>query len=233
MPTLNSSYRVRSSSETMARRCLHGALVVIAALMSVWVPAAVAQQASPQHADGVTIRGTVLNSADKFVGDASVRLEQKGVQGVVETKTDAAGVYAFRALQAGSYTLSAEKTGLRSRAITVIASSPGDQKQVDLVLEVSGVVQKDSTASSPPSTQAMEFADKPNFTVAGVTDWTAVGGHGSDSSLRTSEALARETLTLKPENPGHSASGFPGGASEENESESTSARSSCRRSREF
>jgi thioredoxin-like negative regulator of GroEL len=54
----------------------------------------------------------------------------------------------------------------------------------------------------------MEFADKPNFTVAGVTDWTAVGGHGSDSSLRTSEALARETLTLKPEDSGKSASGF-------------------------
>jgi cytochrome c-type biogenesis protein CcmH/NrfG len=45
----------------------------------------------------------------------------------------------------------------------------------------------------------MEFADKPNFTVAGVTDWTAVGGHGSDATLRTSEALARETLALKPQ----------------------------------
>ena len=47
------------------------------------------------------------------------------------------------------------------------------------------------------NSQGMEFADKPNFAVAGVTDWTAVGGHGSDSSLRTSEALAREALTLK------------------------------------
>ena len=44
----------------------------------------------------------------------------------------------------------------------------------------------------------MEFADKPDFTIAGVTDWTAVGGHGSDSTLRTSEDLARETLALKP-----------------------------------
>ncbi len=55
----------------------------------------------------------------------------------------------------------------------------------------------------------MEFADKPNFTVAGVTDWTAVGGHGSDSTLRTSEALARETLTLKPDAAGHRPSGSP------------------------
>jgi FimV-like protein len=48
----------------------------------------------------------------------------------------------------------------------------------------------------------MEFADQPNFSIAGVTDWTAVGGHGSDSTLRTSEALARETLTLKQESAG-------------------------------
>jgi tetratricopeptide (TPR) repeat protein len=43
----------------------------------------------------------------------------------------------------------------------------------------------------------MEFSDEPGFKVAGVTDWTAVGGHGSDATLRTSESLARETLTLK------------------------------------
>ena len=56
----------------------------------------------------------------------------------------------------------------------------------------------------------MAFADKPNFTVAGITDWTAVGGHGSDSSLRTSEALARETASLKPESPEGHASGSAG-----------------------
>ena len=43
----------------------------------------------------------------------------------------------------------------------------------------------------------MEFADKPNFTVAGVTDWNNTGTHGSDVRARTSEALAKETLTLK------------------------------------
>jgi tetratricopeptide (TPR) repeat protein len=54
--------------------------------------------------------------------------------------------------------------------------------------------------------RAMEFADKPDFTIAGVTDWTAVGGHGSDSTLRTSEDLARETLALKP--PGEAKQAF-------------------------
>ncbi len=141
---------------------------------------AVAQPASPQ-ATGM-VRGTVANSAGELVGDASVRLEQEGVSGAAETKTNAAGAFVFSALPVGSYQVTAEKTELRSRSTTVRVGSPGEEKQVDLVLD-----------------GAMEFADKPDFTVAGVTDWTAVGGHGSDSSLRTSEALARETLTLKPD----------------------------------
>jgi len=75
------------------------------------------------------------------------------------------------------------------------------------------------TNGAPDSTQAMEFADQPNFAIAGVTDWTAVGGHGSDSTLRTSEALARETLTLKQDGSGAGPSDFPGGAKARNETE--------------
>ena len=60
----------------------------------------------------------------------------------------------------------------------------------------------DLVIADPNSTaSAMEFADNPNFTVAAVTDWTAAGGHGSDAVLRTSEALNRETATLKPAQP--------------------------------
>jgi tetratricopeptide (TPR) repeat protein len=185
---------------------------MIATLVSVSVPAGAAQQASPQHADGVVIQGTVLDSAQKPVGEASVRLELKGAPGAMATRTNAAGVFVFSVLGTGSYAVTAEKSGLRSRAIAVVASSQGEQKQVELVLENSGA---DSGAASPSSGQAMEFADKPNFTVAGVTDWTAVGGHGSDTILRTSESLARETLTLKPEG-----TGSTNGASVANESES-------------
>jgi tetratricopeptide (TPR) repeat protein len=204
-------------------------LIFIAALMSVLIPAVIAQSASPQPADqvtdGVTIQGTVLNLADKPIGQASVRLEQKGAP-VVMTETNAAGVFAFSALRTGSYTLSAEKSGWRSRATTIVALSPGGQEQVHLVLDVSADSTSPSPSSSPSpsgqsaSGQSMDFADKPNFTVAGVTDWTAVGGHGSDSSLRTSEALARETLTLKPEASGQIAPGLAGAPGGMNESES-------------
>ncbi len=179
----------------------------IALLLSL-IPWASAQQG--------TIKGTVLDSTGKPVGDALVRLQAKnvpglvesGVESLVESKTSAAGGFSFSALPAGSYALEAEKSGLRSRSTIVVASPGGNQKTVDLVLDAN------SAAPSPSSAPAMEFADKPNFTVAGVTDWTAVGGHGSDATLRTSEALARETLTLKPQGIA------PAGAREANESES-------------
>ena len=45
----------------------------------------------------------------------------------------------------------------------------------------------------------LEFSDEPNFTVAGITDRSNLGLHGSDTTARTSDALARETAGLKSE----------------------------------
>ena len=56
---------------------------------------------------------------------------------------------------------------------------------------------KAGTANPAAADGGIEFSDKPAYSVAGVTDWTAVGGHGSDSTLRTSEELNREALALK------------------------------------
>ncbi|MBZ5571939.1 MAG: tetratricopeptide repeat protein [Acidobacteriia bacterium] len=54
----------------------------------------------------------------------------------------------------------------------------------------------------PPATRqdtqsvAPAFFDEPKFTVAGVTDATTPGGHGSDTVLRTKESLAKDTVSL-------------------------------------
>jgi tetratricopeptide (TPR) repeat protein len=212
----NGSHKPRSSSAAGNCRYLLGALGVVAAMFSVSIPASAAQNASVQHSVEVTIQGKVLNSTGRPVGDASVRLECEDVPVRLETKTSAAGVFVFSAPGTGRYFLIAEKSGLRSRAIPVVVLSLGEQKQVDVVLEDSHVVHTDSTASVPPSTQAMEFADKPNFTIAGVTDWTAAGGHGADTSLRTSEALTHETLALKANGLDHYAADSTRAAGEAN-----------------
>jgi tetratricopeptide (TPR) repeat protein len=52
-----------------------------------------------------------------------------------------------------------------------------------------------SVAQHSPSGQP-EFFDEPQFTVAGVTDVTNLGGHGSNTVLRTKEALAKDVVSL-------------------------------------
>jgi tetratricopeptide (TPR) repeat protein len=41
-----------------------------------------------------------------------------------------------------------------------------------------------------------QFYDEPQFTVAGVADATNLGGHGSDTVVRTKESLAKDTASL-------------------------------------
>ncbi len=204
----------------MSSRFLRGVSSIIVALISVLPAAVVAQQTGPQHGDGATIQGNVHDSAGKSIGDASVWLEQEGTLKHMETKTNAAGRFAFTPLPPGRYLLSAEKSGQKGHSTVVLGSPQEVQKIVDLILEASVPIRSDSGAPSPSPTQAMEFSDKPNFTIAGVTDWTAVGGHGSDSALRTSEDLTRETLTLKPDGLNRAGPSLPGDAGKEEESES-------------
>ena len=52
--------------------------------------------------------------------------------------------------------------------------------------------------ASSESSIAPQFYDEPQFTVAGVTDASQMGGHGSDSVRRSTEALTKETVSLAP-----------------------------------
>jgi tetratricopeptide (TPR) repeat protein len=185
---------------------LGSVFILLTAAMVFSNSAAVGQQDRLQPPRRATIHGVVRDSAGKPVGHASVRLEQDGVPGAAETKTDADGAFAFANLVVGGYSLVAELSGRRSSRSAVIASSSSDHQPVTLTLEIPDRIQNRIPAGSQSSSEAaaptMEFADAPNFTVAAVTDWTAAGGHGSDSSLRTSESLTREALTLKPQGAG-------------------------------
>jgi tetratricopeptide (TPR) repeat protein len=157
------------------------------------------QFAAGQAADDFTIRGQVLDSARAAVAGARIRLERSSDGSKAETNSRSNGEFSFSGLAGGDYSLVAEMGGMQSSTIRVTAS--GKETTVDLVLR-----SPDPGRSNNPAKSAMEFADDPHFTIAGVTDWTAAGGHGSDVSLRTSEALNQETLLLKPNRPPPAAS---------------------------
>ncbi len=171
--------------ERQATCRLHQILAVTVLILMLWV-AAGAQEQGP-----TTIHGTVRGAAGAPIGDVQVRLDHAGAL-TAKTKTNVDGDFTFSGVTPGPYTVIAEKPGWLAAQSTI--SADGSQSdRVTLTMQPVG------GKSSSPQPGGMEFADEPNFTIAAVTDWTAAGGHGSDTVLRTSEALNREAIGLKPE----------------------------------
>lgn len=157
--------------------------IFFASALVLFTPALLEGQAQ-QRSDAV-LQGTVRNIKGGPVAGASVHLAKHDGSDSRQTTTDRNGTFTLAA-PAGDYVLRVEKPGFDGARQTVTLPLP-DRHQCDLVL-VPKI--KGNTAAN------VEFSDKPDFAVAGVTDWTAAGGHGSDANLRTSEALARDTRVL-------------------------------------
>ena len=176
-----------------------------------------AQEAKSPKPEGATVRGTVRDVAGKVVGDAHVLLTEESSRSSKQTTTDAAGRFAFLGVAAGAFTVTADSGPLRSAAVPLIVSTPGEQPTISLSLGAT-----DARPSSAPrdAGQAMQFADNPDFAIAAVTDWTAAGGHGSDASLRTSEALTRDAVKMSRQDAESAAAAVPSAAGEAKESES-------------
>jgi tetratricopeptide (TPR) repeat protein len=184
------AWRCVGSAQERTGACL---VITAAILMSFSRAAACEQNLSPQPPDNITIEGTIRDTAGKPVADATVILEEKHNIKKFEAKTNADGNFIFTLGQAGTFTVIARKNGFSDSVADSLVLSLGEKKRVDLVLQ------------APPSVTAspgtMEFKDEPSFTVAGVTDWSNLGLHGSSASSKTSESLAKETSALKSSEP--------------------------------
>jgi len=135
-----------------------------------------------------SLRGTVRDAQGNAVADASVQLQRKDFTLNVTVHTDSRGAYVFEALNDGVYALRVVKSGYADAEVPSVFIAPKEAKHIDLTLGVSKV---DSTSPSTP-----QFFDQPQFTVAGVTDTTNLGGHGSDTIVRTRDTIAKETVGL-------------------------------------
>jgi Flp pilus assembly protein TadD len=210
---MNCSRLSRPLPRRIQNRCCVVLAVLVAILMSCSSAAAFEQDRPPQWSGDATVQGTIRDTAGRPVAAATVRLEEKGNSTKVETKTNAAGAFVLSVGHAGSYTVRAEKSGSRDAVIDSLVLSPGDRKHVELVLLTMHSANPDSSSSSQSpqnSAGAIEFKDEPNFTVAGVADWSNLGLHGSVASSKTSESLARETQTLKFGEPATASPGSSG-----------------------
>ena len=141
--------------------------------------------------NAASLRGAVRNSQGKPVAGAIVHLQARDLTQTRTAHTDSQGKYSFVGLRGGVYILRAEMAGYGDTEIPSLFFGSKEVKHADLILV---------TAQTPPSqtaaAQAPEFFDQPQFAVAGVTDTTNLGGHGSDAVVRTRETIAKETVSL-------------------------------------
>lgn len=168
-----------SMAHSRANRCVLVAVALFAG------PA----HGQPERSQGsATLQGSVRDSRRRPLGAATVYLQMKATGQTLTAQTDPAGAYRFTELQAGTYLLRAEGGGSGEAAARPIILGDGETSKVDLTVEYA-------------------FFDEPNFIVAGVTDPISRGGHGSDTVLRSTEALAKATASLSKEPGSASASG--------------------------
>jgi tetratricopeptide (TPR) repeat protein len=163
-----------------------------------WFSLSVPANAQTAITQSILAEGVVSDSRGIPVADAIVILEEKDRPASVnQTRTSANGTFALSPPRPGSYLLRVRKDGFDDAAIGPFKFKFGEHRNLRIRLE--SVSEKTRASSTPrPSSNSpqMDFADEPNFTIAGITDWTAVGGHGADTNLRASEALAKETVAL-------------------------------------
>jgi tetratricopeptide (TPR) repeat protein len=181
-------------------------LAVMAALAP--VRAQSHEQDSAARGQG-TVQGRVLDFTGTPVANVAVFLQiatsepTPTTPGQV-THTDMEGKYHFAVLQDGVYTLRAEVNGYGDAIVGPLSLAQKETKKIDLTLESTKASTSQNAppvkpATGKPSEQTPEFFDEPQFTVAGVTQATNSGGHGSDTVLRTTEALAKATVSLSKE----------------------------------
>ena len=144
--------------------------------------------------NGSAVLGTVRDSRGDAIVGAVIQLQAKDGSDPFRAQTDARGGYSFTALREGVYTLRVEMDAYREGVRPSFFLAAKESKQLDLTLESKSV--PEAQTANPPAVRASEFFDEPQFTVAGVTDTTNLGGHGSDTVVRTREALAKETVSL-------------------------------------
>lgn len=171
-----------SSSSLTARFHRHFVAVIVALLIAGFCAGAQSQSGAES-----SLQGTVRDLQGRAVSHAQVQLRTKASRQIYTATTDSQGTYRFLNLRHGVYVLRVAGAG-GTAEITSLELGVKENKTADLNLR--------PQQSGQGSQTAPQFFDEPQFTVSGVTDTTSLGGHGSDTVVRTRESLAKETASL-------------------------------------
>jgi len=160
-------------------------------LLFACLPAALGTYAQGEIA---SVEGVVTDAQKRPLAGAKVSLDDQVEGRSVSATTDSAGHFRFGEVARGTYLLHVKRTGY-----VEAASGPFPVESVQKVTRNLRMVEEKKASAEKSAVQALEYSDEPKFTVAGVTDPSNVGGHGSNITLPTKEALAKETAALATE----------------------------------
>ncbi len=168
------------------------ALVMIA----VFTPSGTAAQELPNQrrsdvrTGSASLQGHIQDSRGQAISAATIVLRSNTQ--TLTAHTDADGAYRFSELPKDVYTLRVAMAGYSEITLDPCVLGATETKQIDLTLV--STTQAGSVSASPA--EKPQFFDEPKFTVAGVTEAMNPGGHGSDTTLHTTDYLAKETASL-------------------------------------
>ena len=143
-------------------------------------------QSAPSTA--ATLQIVVRDSHGYPLSHATLKLEPQGGTQKLVAQSDSLGRYRFTTLRPGSYTLRADLAGYAAASFGPFAIQAGSLKTVNLTLSPATASQNNSGS--------LQFFDEPQFTIAGVTDPTTLGAHGSNATAPAKADLTREVESL-------------------------------------
>jgi tetratricopeptide (TPR) repeat protein len=167
-----------------------GAFVVLTALS-----AATTHSQDTSSEKSAVVTGVVCDSANRPLENATVFLESDDHAHKFTVQSDSRGQYRLEAVPAGSYELRVSKSGygVAKNGPFVLHNAESKSVELRLAAESGAATGKDDDSA------AVKFSDEIHFNVASVTDPSNLGGHGSDTVLRTKETLAKKTALLNRE----------------------------------
>lgn len=157
-----------------------------------------------QEGASTSIEGQIRNLSGQPVAGVLVELQEddEGRPAIARTLSQDNGSFALSVFVSapGWFRLRLTKDGYPTQFVVALRLDRHETKRVDALLLKKGEHLNYGEATVPLQRSAIpppEFYDTPNFTVAGVTDRSNLGLHGSDANVRTSDALTKEAAALK------------------------------------
>ncbi len=149
-----------------------------------WLLISCAPFLAAQNTDAgdASVHGVVRDAQGSPMVGVQLLLQKKSDPKGLTITTDSYGNYAFTHLTAGEYSLHPTVGASAETGTDALILGAHESKTYDMALK------NDSTIP--------QFFDHPQFTVSGVVDTTALGGHGSDTVVRTRESIAKDTAKL-------------------------------------